>query len=389
MILLLIHASKFSFSVKEKAVKEPEEPNLTSLQKDNTLVVFTTVEKGDDDKTVEKAVNEVVRVLNDVKASSVVIYPYAHLSDNLEKPTLAVQVLKDFEEKLSKVVSVEVYRTPFGWYKQFMIDCYGHPLSELSKRIRADETNYQKSEELKICEKFGFPNSPHASFMRRAVVEYIKHQVKPDSVIEGEGEPENGEVVISYSIPSGRRLPCVNEEPLIRVKVKGDLDGIPESFSDSKNTYVIKTKTDKSHAINVNILTYYYLLTASRDNPPTLPLWLSPIQVRIIPVKKDFIEDAIKIATQMKVRVDVDDLDEGLGTKIARAGKEWIPYLVLLGEREVKTGSLTVKVRKGNEQRSYSLEELQKEIIAQDQLLLPSFLPLTLSKRNKRYITLQ
>ncbi|BCU69306.1 threonyl-tRNA synthetase editing domain-containing protein [Stygiolobus caldivivus] len=390
MILLLIHASKFSFSVKEKAIKEPEEPKIPSLEKENVLVVFTTIEKGDSEELVDKAVSEVVSVFNDVKASSVVIYPYAHLSDNLERPAQAISLLKLFEDKMSKALGKEVYRTPFGWYKQFMIDCYGHPLSELSKRIREGEVNYQKSEELKVCEKFGFSSSPHSTFMRRATLEYLRYLAKPDVIIEGEGEPENGEMVISYSTPSGRRLPCINEEPTIKVKTKSEVNGIPDSFTDSKNTYIVRAKGNKGYStINVNLLTYYYLLNASRENPPTLPLWLSPVQVRIIPVKREFINEAVTLASQIGSRVDIDDTEDGLGSKIARAGKEWIPYLVLLGEREVKTGSLTVKIRKGNEQRSYTADELRKEIKAQDPLSLQPFLPLLVSKRPKKYVTLQ
>ena len=123
MILLFIHSSKFSFSLREKAIREPEEPKLSSLEKDNALVVFTTVEKGDDEEIVNRAVDEVLKVYDQVKPSAVIIYPYAHLSDNLESPQRAIQVLSLLEEKLRGKVS-EVYRTPFGWYKQFMINCY-------------------------------------------------------------------------------------------------------------------------------------------------------------------------------------------------------------------------------------------------------------------------
>jgi len=389
MILLFIHSSKFSFSLREKAIREPEEPKLSSLEKDNALVVFTTVEKGDDEEIVNRAVDEVLKVYDQVKPSAVIIYPYAHLSDNLESPQRAIQVLSLLEEKLRGKVS-EVYRTPFGWYKQFMINCYGHPLSELSKRIRHGEVSFEKSEEMKVCEKFHFPNSPHATFMRRAVIEYLKLISKALYVIEGSTDPEKGEMVVSYQQVYGRRLPCVNEEPHIIVKT-WNVEGLQQKFSDSKNEYLIYKQSDKGYYIvDVNLLVYYFMLNASKENPPTLPLWMSPIQVRILPVKKEFLDEAIKIAESLNVRVDVDDTDDGLGAKIARAGKEWIPYVVVLGEREIKTGSLTVKVRVGNQQKSYSKEELEKEILNADRLRLKSNLPLLLSHRGrKEFITLQ
>ncbi|AHC52370.1 Ser-tRNA(Thr) hydrolase [Sulfolobus acidocaldarius SUSAZ] len=387
MIILLIHASKFSFSIKDKAIREPEEPTTSSLEKENVLVAFTTVEKGDDEKIVERAAKEIGKVFSDVKASSIIIYPYAHLSDNLEKPDIAVKILRQLEEETKKV-TIEVSRAPFGWYKQFYINCYGHPLSELSKRIRHEE-DYEKSEEIKVCEKFGFPSSPHSVFMRNATIEYLKKLFKPNFITEGDGIPEEGEFRIIYSSTQGRRLPCVNEEPKIKVRIKNGIDGIIEKFEDSKNSYVVANRTKDYMEIDVNLLTYYFLYNASTKAPPMLPLWMNPIQVRILPVKSDYLQDAFKIASYIKARVDIDDINDNLGSKIARAGKEWIPFIVLLGEREVKTGSLTIKLREKNEQRSYTIDELNEEIKRGDPLMLPSTLPLQLSKRSKKNITLQ
>ena len=383
MIILLIHASDFSFSVKEKAIKNPEEPKLSSLKKENVLVALTTVEKGDDEEIIKRAVNEIIDVYNKVKASAIVIYPYAHLSDNLESPSLAISILEKIENEI-KQKNVEVYRAPFGWYKQFLINCYGHPLSELSKRIR-HEVEYEKSDELSVCDKFGFPSSPYAYFMRNAVLEYVKYMSK-SYVVVGDEVKQEGEIAVRYLEPQGRRLPCVNESPHIIASVKGDIETIPSEFSDSKNKYVIKAKEGDVTRIDVNLLTYYFLLNGQKNSPPYLPLWLSPIQVRILPVKQEFLNDALEIANKIKGRVDIDDLPDGLGSKIARAGKDWIPYIVLLGEREIKTQTLTVKVRMKNEQRSYTIDELNEEIEKEDFLKLKSNFPLLMSKREKRYL---
>ena len=383
MIILLIHASEFSFLVKEKAIKNPEELKLPSLKKENVLVAFTTVEKGDDEEIIKRTIKEIIDVYNKVKASAIVIYPYAHLSDNLESPSLAIPILEKMENMI-KQENVEVHRAPFGWYKQFMINCYGHPLSELSKRIR-HEVEYEKSEELNVCDKFGFPSSPYAYFMRNTVLEYVKYMSK-SYVIIGDEVKQEGEIAVRYLEPQGRRLPCVNESPHIIASIKGDIDSIPSEFSDSKNKYVIKAKEGDVTKIDVNLLTYYFLLNGQKNSPPYLPLWLSPIQVRILPVKQEFLKDALEIANKIKGRVDVDDLPDGLGSKIARAGKDWISYVVLLGEREIKTQTLTVKVRMKSEQRSYTIDELNEEIEKGDFLKLKSNFPALLSKREKRYL---
>lgn len=81
---------------------------------------------------------------------------------------------------------------------------------------------------------------------------------------------------------------------------------------------------------------------------PMLPVWLSPVQVRIIPVSEKYLEYALKIAEFLEskdIRVDLDDRDETLSKKVRDASTEWIPYIVVVGEREVSTGKLTVTVR--------------------------------------------
>lgn len=197
------------------------------------------------------------------------------------------------------------------------------------------------------------------------------------------------EISVIYKEPLGRRLPCINESPHILVRVKNKIEGIPDSFSDSKNIYQIVKEGKGYFEYDVNLLTYYFILSSQKESPPVLPLWLSPIQVRIVPVKSEFVNDAISIAEKLNARVDIDDLQDGLGGKIARAGKEWVPYVIVLGEREVKTLSLTVKVRKRSEQRSYTIDELNREIESEDTLRLKSNLPLMLSRRNKKYQTLK
>ncbi|MEM3268687.1 MAG: threonyl-tRNA synthetase editing domain-containing protein, partial [Metallosphaera sp.] len=80
MILLFIHSSKFSFEVKEKAIERAEDPDPKSFSAENTLATFTTVERGDDNEIVEKAISNIIDVALKTKPDNVVIYPYAHLS---------------------------------------------------------------------------------------------------------------------------------------------------------------------------------------------------------------------------------------------------------------------------------------------------------------------
>jgi threonyl-tRNA synthetase len=374
MIQLFIHASNFSYEVKEKAVEKAEEDYLPSLKKENALVVFTTVEKGDDEEIIRKAVENIKDIFSKVKASCVIIYPYAHLSNNLSSPDVAISSLKEIEKEL-KDSGIETYRAPFGWYKAFSISCYGHPLSELSRRIMKSE-EFSKSEELEICNKFGFPSSPKATFIKIATLEYLKKELSPSSIIISNDElkEKEGTMIIRYLKPSGRILPCINEDPKIEVIYFGEkqLD-FPKEFKDSKNSLKIWESKDGKTTIWVGNLIYYILLQAKSMSTPYLPLWISPIHVRLLPVKKDFLEKTEEFANQLLskgVRVEIDNKDDGLGNKIRRSGMDWIPYVAMVGEREIKTSTLTVRIRKKDEQKSLTVDELYALIKSEDPLML-------------------
>ncbi|BBG24172.1 threonyl-tRNA synthetase editing domain-containing protein [Sulfuracidifex tepidarius] len=388
MIILMIHSSFFSFSTREKAIESAEENPLHDFKGENVLVVFTAVEEGDDEKVVGKAVTQIVEDARKVHPDLIVLYPYAHLSDRLAKPGVAVSMLKEMENMITK--EMKVIRAPFGWYKSFTVSCYGHPLSELSRRIRSEDLEeIRKSEEVKYCEKFGFPTSPHATFMRRAVISWLKNNAREMTVeTEGNGSPVQGEFSVTYSQQRGKLIPCLNESPTITVNYGGEFNvEIPQSFKDSSNTLPLVSRGGGVTRVNVNYLTYYFLTQSFKGKVyPTLPMWMSPIQVRILPVGREFLEDAIKIAEELEsrdIRVDIDDLNDGLGNKIRRAGKEWIPLVGVLGEREAKTLSLTVKIREETEQKSLTVEEIASMVLTSDPVKLKRNMPILLSRRPK------
>ncbi|MBU4139398.1 MAG: threonine--tRNA ligase [Euryarchaeota archaeon] len=78
---------------------------------------------------------------------------------------------------------------------------------------------------------------------------------------------------------------------------------------------------------------------------PMLPVWLSPTQVRVIPVTEKHMEYAKEVASGLNGRVDIDDREETVGKKIRDAAKEWVPYVAVVGDEEVKSGGITVTVR--------------------------------------------
>jgi len=168
MRLLLIHADRFEYEARERAVKEPE-PLDDSHKRgalEDGLVVFSTVEKNDEqdpEQIATNAASSIEEVLGWLKTKKVMVYPYAHLSTNLASREPAISILKALEDKLAKR-GYEVTRSPFGWYKSFTITAKGHPLSELSRTITVDTKSRQAAPPVKteyvIMDQEGKLHSP-------------------------------------------------------------------------------------------------------------------------------------------------------------------------------------------------------------------------------------
>ena len=82
---------------------------------------------------------------------------------------------------------------------------------------------------------------------------------------------------------------------------------------------------------------------------PQFPTWMAPTQVRIVPVAERHLEFCRGLSTRLNaasLRCDLDDREESVNKKVRAAGMDWVPYVVVVGDREVETGILTVTVRK-------------------------------------------
>src|ERR687897_272604 len=115
---------------------------------------------------------------------------------------------------------------------------------------------------------------------------------------------------------------------------------------------------------------------------PSIPLWLAPTQVRLIPVNREqHVHFCRKIADQLsensKIRTDVDDRDESVAKKIRDSESEWIRYTLVIGDKEIQTQIFTVRDR---DLRSMQVQMTLEELVAQicSQLLNQTYLPLNL-----------
>ncbi len=141
MKLLLVHSDFIEYKATKKALKAA--PELADAEKagrmEECLCAFISVEKADElnlASAVAKAAAEIVKVADQVKTKRVMLYPYAHLSNSLAAPAIAIEALPALKAALP--ADYEVKQSPFGWYKAFSISCKGHPLSELSRHVLPD-----------------------------------------------------------------------------------------------------------------------------------------------------------------------------------------------------------------------------------------------------------
>jgi threonyl-tRNA synthetase len=98
-----------------------------------------------------------------------------------------------------------------------------------------------------------------------------------------------------------------------------------------------------------------------RGEKASFPFWLAPVQMRIIPVSEKFDEPCREMLRKIPYRVDYDDRDITMGRKIRGAEREWIPYIVVMGAKEVSEGCMSVRTRDGA-QRKMTVSELLAEI---------------------------
>jgi threonyl-tRNA synthetase len=171
------------------------------------------------------------------------------------------------------------------------------------------------------------------------------------------------------------------------------------SYTDEKGNkkypYVLHTSISGSIDRCVYALLEREAIKTNKGDKPILPFWLSPTQIRLIPIKDDFVKDCSnfinefnKLSNNYSIRIDIDDRDESVGRKIRDAEKEWIPIIIVIGEKERASNLFKPRFRNlqiGENDKFYTLQELNKLVTKkidsypQQKLSLPVYI----SKRPK------
>jgi len=145
MRILQLHCDSIEYIPTKKEIKMAEDVENPELQRlEEVVVAFVAIEDGDDSSVAQNAISQIKNSMEKIGCKKLLLYPYAHLSSNLAKPSIAMTLLGEMENNAS---DLEVSHSPFGWTKSYTIQVKGHPLAESSKVITKDSTD-SKDEEI-------------------------------------------------------------------------------------------------------------------------------------------------------------------------------------------------------------------------------------------------
>ena len=106
-----------------------------------------------------------------------------------------------------------------------------------------------------------------------------------------------------------------------------------------------------------------FLLEETKGN---LPVWIAPVQVKILPITDNQHEYAYKVKEELQtkgIRVEVDDRNEKTGYKIREAQLQKIPYMLIVGEKEVEANTVSIRSREEGDVGAKSIEDFTTEIL--------------------------
>jgi threonyl-tRNA synthetase len=146
----------------------------------------------------------------------------------------------------------------------------------------------------------------------------------------------------------------------IDVKNPGDF-GIAyiDKHSNPQTPMMLHTSVSGSIDRNFYALLEQQAIRMKKGQKASFPFWLSPSQIRLIPVREDHLDHAVELAKKLKGRIDIDDRNETVGKRIREAEKEWIPLIIVLGDKEIGSDLLPVRIRGVVETKNFTVEELR------------------------------
>ncbi|MCE4617777.1 MAG: hypothetical protein F7C32_04255 [Desulfurococcales archaeon] len=376
MRLMLLHVDGFWYKVHRPAIKNPQlrdPPQELVEPLDNTIVVFVSIEEGDTEEIIHEVCDEILNYTETVKASSIVIYPYAHLSTNLAKPSKALRLLHKIVEIMSSKHE-NVYYAPFGWYKEFKLHCKGHPLSELSKTFLPGKEVKNKRWEApwewgdlpktyaETFKRWGYGSQGWVSLLITDLARNAFHNMMIKRTSFLGNQPKLWISSINETI-RGNKEELKELFSLLGISYEDSGDGV---YHDKR--LIAFCKNDSCEAMPLYYLTavkiWEELKQAQQGKTPILPPQLAPVHLYIVsmPETRDYVIELLDDDLSKNYRIIVDARKMSVGRKLREAGQLWSLVTAVIGKKEAETGLVTLRVRENGEQIAVKSRDLPNYI---------------------------
>lgn len=168
MRILQLDVDSLTYELVKPESKVYEESSEKAVTVKDALVLFITVENGDGAEIAKQAVVEAVDFMNKVGRKELLIYPFAHLSNDLAEPREAMKIIDQMYQNVPKGISAK--KAPFGWNKKLSMSVKGYPLAEQSrsygkgkveKKMHAEAPRQMDTSIVKKSDWSGLPENDH------------------------------------------------------------------------------------------------------------------------------------------------------------------------------------------------------------------------------------
>ncbi|MGE5585145.1 MAG: threonine--tRNA ligase [Bacillota bacterium] len=229
---------------------------------------------------------------------------------------------------------------------QFMMKSFGYRDydMELSVRDPADKGKYVGSDEV-------------WNMAEGALVAALERKGLPYTRMEGEAKFYGPAIDVKVKDALGRGWQGPTIQVDFNLPERFDLEYIGEDNAPHRPVMIHRTVLGSMERFVAGLIEHH---------AGAFPVWLSPVQVRVIPIADRHIDYARKVASDLmeaRVRVEVDDRSEKMGYKIREAQLEKVPYMLVAGDREAEQGTVSVRSRGDGDLGPMELAEFKARVV--------------------------
>ncbi len=151
MKILLLDVESIAWELIKPEASVYEDSDEKSVAVKDALVMMLSVESEDDNGVAHKAVDDVTKIMKQLKRTKLIVYPYAHLSNDLADPKSAMQIIDSVYKSAASNKALDVKKAPFGWNKRWSISMKGHPLAEQMRSFgKSEKKVYKKAKPVSV-----------------------------------------------------------------------------------------------------------------------------------------------------------------------------------------------------------------------------------------------